>query len=281
MIIKAWMFVVAFLPFIAPVEAGFLSNIRSLFGKDQNAVPAIDVLIVNDQPSSMVEVKGKYQLFNPHTKKLISKRFVGKKKLMQPHSGGLKWGEEFPGIFQLMIVPEEPSAVTIVDGVEYKGNVTIYDIGGSISIVNRVPIEDFMRSTLPSKYPEPMPEEVMASIAIVARTDYYYYSQYPKNKFWAVDGIGEGYQGNNSVHPSAPMDLAILSTRYMVLSQTGAYEGRITPFSAHWNSMEGRKIIGTPSRISIYEAEDIARNGGHAAQILSKAFPGSHIELIY
>ena len=138
-----------------------------------------------------------------------------------------------------------------------------------------------MRSTLPSKYPESMPEEVMASIAIVARTDYYYYSQNPKNKFWAIDGSMEGYQGINSIHPSAPMDLAILSTRYMVLSQTGAYEGKITPFSAHWTDIQGRKINGMPSRISLYEAEDIARNGGHAAQILSKAFPGSHIELIY
>ena len=281
MLIRAWLFVVAFLPFITPVEAGFLSNMRTIFSKNQKPVPSIDVLVVNDKPSTVIEVNGKYQLYNPHTNKLLSKRYVGKKKLMQTTSSGLKWGEEFPGIFQLMIIPEEPHAVVSIDGIKFKGTVTVYDIGGAISIVNRVSIEDYLLSTLPGTYTDPMPEETMASIAIVARTDAYYLSQNPMNKYWSIDGTRVGYSGLNSTHPTSPMDLAVTSTRHMVLSQTGAYEGRITPFATHWRGGENHHPSGTTSRISVFEAEDIARTGGHAAQILSKAFPGSHIELIY
>ena len=70
----------------------------------------------------------------------------------------------------------------------------------------------------------------------------------------------------------------------MVLSQTGTYEGVVTPFSAQWGTVAGSQLSnqkGDFSRITLFEAEDMGRNGKHAAQILSKAFPGSHIELIY
>ncbi|CCB91409.1 putative uncharacterized protein [Waddlia chondrophila 2032/99] len=280
MILRAWLLVIALLPFAASVEAGFLSNMRNIFVKHQHPVPAIDVLVVNDKPSAMIEVSGKYQLYNPHTKSLISKRYIGKKKLMQTDSSGLKWGEGFPGIFQLTIIPEDPSVGVSIDGVAYKGNVTVYDIGGSISIVNRVPIEEFLKSTLPRMYSEPMPEEAMAAIAIVARTNTYYFSCNPKSKFWSIDAAQVGYEGVESQNPSSPMDQAVSSTRHMILSQTGAYEGKITPFPAQWKEGHGAHS-GSSSRIMLYEAEDIARTGGHAAQILSKAFPGSHIELIY
>lgn len=281
MLLRTWLFVVAFLPFIAPVEAGFLSNMRNIFVKHQHPVPSIDVLVINDKPSAVIEVNGKYQLYNPYTKKLISKRYIGKKKVMQTDSSGLKWGEGFPGIFQLMIIPDDPSVTVSVDGVEFSGNITVYDIGGSISVVNRVSIEEYLKSTLPGKYDEPMPEETMAAIAIAARTDAYYMSHNPRNKYWAVDATQVGYEGRNSLYPSSAMDMAINSTRHMVLSQTGAYEGKITPFSARWGDGRNTHQAGAGSRITLYEAEDIARTGGHAAQILSKAFPGTHIELIY
>ncbi len=281
MIIKTMMFVVAFLPFFSQVEAGFLDNIRSMFTSSSHSVPSITALVVNDKPSAMLEVKGKYKLFDPNTKTFISRRFVGKKKLLQTTSSGIKWGEEFPGVFQLQIVPENGSVTTFIDGVEYRGVLTIYDVGGAISIVNRVSIEDFLRSSLPSKYSDTMLEEAMAAVAITARTHYFYLSQNPKNNFWAVDAEKEGYAGLGSINPESNMDLAIRSTRHMVLSQTGTYEGKVTPFAARWGVDTGRKNSGPVSRISIDEAESIARTGGHAAQILSKAFPGSHIELMY
>ncbi len=275
--LKLLMFFVALMPFLH-LEAGMWDNVRGWFGSNVKPVPSIEVLIVNDKPGAMIEVKGKYALYNPHTNKLISKRSVGKYKLMQPFSSGIKWGEEFPGVFQIRIVPEDYAGTVFVDGIEYKGAINIYDIGGSLSVVNQVPIEDYLRSVLPSRYHEPLPDEALAAIAITARTDVFYLAQNPKNKFWAVDAQAEGYRGLQSAETASDIDQAILATRHMVLSRTGTYEGVVTPFPAQWGAKVG---MGVQAEISLEEAEELAKNGQHAAKILSKAFPRSHIELIY
>src|SRR5690606_19269923 len=101
---------------------------------------------------------------------------------------------------------------------------------------------------------------------------------------WSVDGMQVGYKGEESKKPSSEMDQAIRATRNMVLSNTGSYEGMITPFPAQWGTNVGAhaaKANGAVSRITLFDAEEMGKNGKHAAQILGKAFPGSHIELIH
>jgi len=285
MVARLILLVLAILPVSAQVEAGFWDNLRGMIWKTQaKTPPMINVLVVNDRPGVLLEVKGRYQIVDPNTKKLLTKRYMGKKKYMQSLSSGLKWGEEFPGVFQLQIVPEDMSVTTVIDNIEYRGILYVYDIGGAISIVNRVPIEEYLLSTLPQKYRDPLPEEALSAIAITARTDAYYQSQNPKNKFWAVDGYHVGYRGLETHVSGSEMEHAIRATRHMILSKTGTYEGVLTPFPAHWGSVAGGHFThqdGGVSRISVYEAEDMAKSGQHAAQILSKAFPGSHIEIIY
>ncbi|MGA8164005.1 MAG: SpoIID/LytB domain-containing protein [Waddliaceae bacterium] len=266
-----------------PLEGGFWEKLKEMiWNKSVNPPPTIEVLIVNDQPSAMLDVTGKYRIFDPHAQQSISKRFLGKRKSIQSLSSGLKWGEEFPGVYQIHIVPEDPSQVTFIDGVEYKGSFFIYDIGGTISIVNQVNIEDYLKSTLPKEFPIPMPEETLAAIAIAARTNAFYYSQHPSNRFWAVDAKNVGYQGVELTSPMNDMERAIQMTRYMVLSQTGAYEGVVTPFASRWGSVIGsHSAQQIESHISLHEAEQMGKNNKHAAQILSHAFPDSHIEMIY
>ncbi|NGX42782.1 MAG: hypothetical protein K940chlam7_01070 [Chlamydiae bacterium] len=282
MIARVMMLILAFLPLASSAEAGVWENLKSMIlNTGHKPPPTIDVLVVNDQPSAMLEVKGKYRIFDPNTKQHISKRYLGKRKQIQTLSSGLKWGEEFPGIFQFQIIPEDGSVHTIVDGVEYKGSIFIYDIGGSISIVNRVPIEEYLSSILPQQYEFSLPDETLAALAITARTNAYYLCQSPKNRFWAVDANHVGYHGLESTKPSSDVEHAIRATRHMVLSKTGTYEGVVTPFAAQWgSSMSGFSQEGY-SQIPLYEAEEMGREGKHAAQIISRAFPESHIELIY
>lgn len=285
MVARLLLLIIAILPMSVQLEAGFWDNLRGMIWKTQaKTSPMIDVLIVNDKQGVLLEVKGRYQLIDPNTNKVLTKRYLGKKKYIQSLTSGLKWGEEFPGIFQLQIVPEDNTVTTVVDNIEYRGVLYVYDIGGSISVVNRLPIEDYLISTLPAKYHDPLPEEALSAIAITARTDAYFQSQNPKNRFWAVDGNSVGYKGFQSRVPGSPMEQAIRATRHMILSKTGTYEGVLTAFPAHWGSVMGGRFThqdGGTSRISVTEAEEMAKSGRHAAQILSKAFPGSHIEIIY
>lgn len=260
------------------LQAGPVENWFSYFWQNgKKAVNPIKILIVHDQPGAVLEVDGKYQIFDPHTDSLLSTRFIGKRKFVQALRDSLKWGEEFPGIHQIKIVPDEKKTMTMVDGVNYKGNIYIYDIGGTISIVNEVDIEDYLKSILSAQFDSHLPEEELAAIAIAARTNAYYQAQNPKNTYWAVDASKVGYEGNSKVQDLSPILKAIHSTKHMVLEK----EGKLFP--AEWGSSTGGKNSREKvdfSRISLFEAEELAKKGEHAAQILSKAFPGSYVKLI-
>lgn len=285
MLVRIVIFLLVLFPFVPSLEAGFWDDLKNMLWKSNyKSPPMIDVLIVNNKQDAMLEVKGKYQVYDPHTRQFVTKRYMGKKKNIQALSHGLKWGEEFPGIYQIHIVPVDYSVITVVDGVEYKGSLFIYDIGGTISIVNRVSLEEHLSCVLPYQCQEDMAEETLAAIAIAARTNIYYQTQNPKNRYWAIDTTEVESNGLESKERLSEIEHAVRATRHMVLSKTGTYEKVITAFPAQWSISSGERMStqnAILSRITHHEAEDMGKNGKHAAQILSAAFPGSHIELIY
>ncbi|PJD95964.1 MAG: hypothetical protein CK425_07410 [Parachlamydia sp.] len=284
-IMRYLLLLLASLSFSISAEAGLWDTLKEYIWKQNTTAPAlINVLIIHDQPNVVLEVKGKYQLFDPNDHAHLSTRFLGKRKPIEAVSGGLKWGEEFPGIHQLQIIPDQPSGSIFVDGVEYPGSLLIYDIGGTISIVNQVPLEKYLEVILEPQFVDPLPEEALAAVAIIARTNTYYQIENPKNPYWTVEGSRVGYQGNVSTSSNSAMAKAIKTTRGMVLSRTGTYEGVLTPFAAQWGSISGGKSSGQQnsifSRITLFEAEELARKGENAAHILGKGFPNTTIELI-
>jgi stage II sporulation protein D len=281
--LKMVFFLLALMPMAMPIQAGWLEDFTSYFRKPVMAKPPkIKVLVVHDQVGVLLEVKGKYKVYDPHTGSHIGTRFVGKRKFIQAVSDGIKWGEEFPGVHQLLIVPDETLTTTIVDGIEYKGLVYVYDIGGTISVINEIYIEDFLSSTLPIRYQELNEKEELAAIAIAARTAAYYRSENPKSQYWSVDGRQAGYQGVAAVQSSGPVQEAIHSTRYMVMSSGSANEDKLHPFLAVWKgesfNPSSEDVI---SKISLLEADEMAKKGEHAAQILMRAYPGMKIELVH
>lgn len=266
------------------LNAGWLDKISSYFGKTAPAAPPkIRVLIVHDKPGVILEVKGKYKIYDPHTKDHLTTRFVGKRKFIQAVQDGLKWGEEFPGLHQLMIVPDEKTTTTLVDGIEYRGPIFIYDIGGTISVINEVYIEDYLSSTLAQKYLSENSPELLAAIAIAARTAAYYAAENPKSQYWSVDANEAGYQGVAAIDLSSSMESAIHETRYMIMSNAAVGEDQINAFPAEWSNAKNAYSSGPQviSRITLADALMLAQKGEHAAQILAKAFPGIKIELIH
>lgn len=256
------------------LENGAIQNwLGSWFKKTPPA--NIHVLIVHDMPGVVLEVKGKYKLYDPHMETFLTTRFMGKRNFVQTLRGGLKWGEEFPGMHQLKIVPADNKTTILVDGVEYKGNIYIYDIGGTISIVNELPLEDYLKALLIPQFERKSSREVAAALAISARTNAWYHMQNRKNNFWAVDGTKVGYQGSAGLAHDNGLTKAIEDTNNMILVKDG------TAFPAVWTT-ETAQASQKPilSRISVAEAEQLADKGDHAAQILLKAFPGSTVWLI-
>lgn len=282
MLVRILLFLLVVGPLSVPANAGWFDSITSYFSKPAAPKPPkVRVLVVHDQQGVVIEVKGKYKMYDPHNGSHISTRFVGKRKFMQAVRDGLKWGEEFPGLHQILIVPDENTTTTIVDGIEYKGPIYVYDIGGTISVINEISIEDFLSSTLAQKYHQKLPQEMLAAAVIAARTNAYYAAANPKNQYWSIDAKQANYQGFAVVDQNSDVQKTLADTRFMVMSLPSNGGNGINSFPAEWKTEA--TLLNQPniSKITFEQATELANQGEHAAQILMKAFPGVKIELVH
>lgn len=259
-------------------HATLWDSISNFFGKTaSDPKDNLRILIVHDKPGVVLEVKGRYQIYDPNTKMHMGKGYTGKRKYIQPLHDGLKWGEEFPNVFQIVIVPDDKSTTTIVDGIEYKGSILVYDIGGRISIVNDLPFDEYVKTILSSKLQQPLPDEALSALAITARTNAYYLKENGRSNFWDIESKKIGYLGYALSNPSSMIDQAVKATHNMVLTDSSH------PFMAQWDIVDAADLTtATPieSKISIDQAAMFAHQGDHAAQILKKAFPNAQIDTV-
>lgn len=252
------------------LDGGIIDDI--LFAKPKTTAPTtIKVLVAHDKPGVVFEVKGKYKIYDPKDASHITTRFIGKRRYLQALNDGLEWGEQFPGVYQLLFVSASPATTMIVDGIEYKGSIYIYDIGGSISVVNEIDIEEYISSLLSPQYQDSLPSETMAAVVIAARTKALYEVTNPASQYFSIDGSKVGYQGCALANPYSPLERAIEATRHMVMSRE---KGATIPFPATWGP------AGTSAAITVQDAEHMATSGEHAAKILGKAFPGINIQYV-
>lgn len=253
------------------LQAGIVENlIQKYWSQEQRAPETIKILVVHDRPGVVLEVKGKYKLYDPHKEAFIATRFIGKRKFIQAMNDSLRWGEEFPGLHQLKIVPDDASTTTLVDGIEYKGNLYIYDIGGTISVVNELPLDEYLRISLNSTYNTPLPEEAAAAVAIAARGNAWYLASNPKSDFFSIEASKIDYKGYAAGATKHGMDLAIAETKDMILTRDGQ----------SFPNQFGKSPSPVSSQLSVEEIAARAQKGEHAAEILNKAFPGSKVSLI-
>lgn len=261
-------------------HAGLLDSLASMMPRQtKGKVQTVKILVAHSEPGAMIGVDGKYKIIDPNTKKLMSTRAVGKNKYMEPMADGLKWAEEFPGTYQLQLVPVKSSGKMAVNGIEYKGSLYVYNIEGRISIVNETTVEDFVAALLSAQVHDQMEEETLNALAIATRTHALYQADHPRNDFWSIDGREMGFNGFQPVNPTSPVFKAVVDTRNlaMTVGQAGA-----THFPALWEKAEKTSKESMPAvfaRISLNQANDLARQGLDAPDILSKAFPGARLQI--
>lgn len=254
-----------------------------LWEKNKNVVtvpvpesPTIKILLVHDAEAAMVEVKGKYDIFDPYQNKRLSTRQVGKSSLMQALKGGLKWGEEFPGVYQLLFVPTNPNITTVIDGNEYRGRIYVYDIGGAISIVNEVSLEDFIKSKMALEYKNALAPEAMAALAIIERTNALFQSSNTTNPFWNIRGKDIDYQGYAITGRNNGVDEAVDATRFMVVSRGDANGPTINPFLMPIKRSANENGPGVP----LDQVIALAAKGENAKQILTHLMPNTSLHIV-
>ncbi|MBX7065995.1 MAG: hypothetical protein K1X28_02070 [Parachlamydiales bacterium] len=193
----------------------------------------IQILIEKDSEGALLEVKGPYYIFNPHDGSRVASGLLGKRFMVHELENGLKWGEEFPGIHQLYIKPRSSETSVFINGIQYSGAVAIYGVAGKINIVNDIDIESYVKSKLTSQFLAPLEPEVMSALAILARTDAYFYStRANSNSFWHVNAKDIDYQGSALVVHNSLIDRVVESTRHLILLH--GEDGKDVPFATTW-----------------------------------------------
>lgn len=283
MIARLLLLMLVAVPFAGTLQgAEVWSSVKNFFFKPACPLPPmVRVLVAEDEPCLEFKVNGQYKMYDPNTGSIILGRKMGKCGVMETIPEGLKWGEEFPGVYQLLIVPENMGITTEINGNEYRGSIYVYNVEGCLNIVNRVDLEDFLVSILAPKYQSPAEDEYLSAIAIANRTYAYFFAENSPNRFWSINAKDVNYNGHYEPEEETEIVQAIHNTKYMVMSKTGAYEGGVTAFPAQWKTSEGSSAKGVSSRITLFDAERLANKGDNAAQILFKAFPNTTIQLIY
>ncbi len=235
--------------------------------------PKIRVLLEKETSSALLEVKGEYKVISGETHSLLSSGFTGKRFVIHGMKEGLRWGEEYPDIFQIVLLPQSENTTFFVDGIQYRGAMIVTQGPNyKISIVNEVPIEEFIKSTLSIAVNAHLSLEAMAALVITARTEAYYLATKgdPLSRLWDVDAKGCDYFGH-AITFSKSLDEAISSTRFMVMKKSGSSSEQEIPFAARWSANKSQ------SELSLTGAEELALKGYDAKKILKTYFPQAKI----
>lgn len=220
--------------------------------------PKIRVLLEKDVTSALLEVKGAYRVIRKDGGAILSNGAHGKRYVVHALQDGLRWGEEYPDVYQLAIVPLKEDTCVFVNGMQYKGMLSIYHVRDNhITIVNELPIEDFLKSTLAIKYENAPTKEAMAALAIAARTEAYSRMQGGKTNArpWDLTAQESEYFGFGVTQRKNSVEEAVDWTKFMVLEP----------------SQKGGAV--QTSELVASKAEELASQGFDAKKILKKTFP--------
>lgn len=219
----------------------------------QKAKPAtIKVLLNNRDIRALVEVKGPFQLFCPHSDVLVLSSSGSKRNFIEIQDGGLCWGELFPGTFSFRIVPTSSQATILINGIQYKGCIEICAFENHLQIINEVDIENYLRSCLATQVSHIKESEALNALAIVARTQAYY--AISSNAAWHVTAEDSGYSGYGIALQNLPLEKAITDTRHAILT----YNHK--PIATTWNENNAGKQTATHTpKVTIIEGMETER----------------------
>lgn len=226
---------------------GFLCSWNFLISSElptdisQKSKPAtVKVLLKKLANDAILEVKGRYLIYQPQNHLLIESGIAGKRAKISASERGVKWGELFPSTFDIRIVPGDSQSSLLVDGIQYKGCLEIYSINGTINIINEIDIENYLKSILTTRLIEPMSNDLLDLIAVVERTNLYAQAYKNRGSSWHLEATKEGYQGYPVTISSSQINQTIDRTRYLVMTYHNA------PFAATWSkNAAGRTVAYT------------------------------------
>jgi len=234
--------------------------------------PTVKVLLAKDKEVLSVEVQGAHNIYDPLSGTKLESAFMGSSYYMYPTTDGVKWGQEFPGVYQVLIVPDEPTSTGVtVNGVTYGGVVAFYQVKDRLAAVNWISLEEFTSSLLSSIFlpQEGDQREALASYAVLIRSKAYEKMLAPGNTFWDFQGEACGYKGRSTIRLDEPFVQAMQNSKLVIMRPSEDPEGLTKEAIADMlQTMPFEKALG------------LAQDGRTARHILQKFYPNTEFQLI-
>ena len=193
---------------------------------------------------------------------------------MIPTQDGIKWGQEFLGIFQITIIPDEPSSGVCVNGIAYPGVTTFYEVDNRLTAVNWASLDDFTASIVSNNFlpRETDQKEALAAYAIAIRTKAYQQLLSSNSIYWDVTADGCGYRGNAIVRFDTPFHDAMKVTKRIVM--TGSEQSNLG------TTFDKKAIDDVREKMPVSEVHSMAKNGKDAKIILHRFFPDQNLMMV-
>lgn len=189
------------------------------FDENKNAVVNAKVLLEENLEGVLIDVQGSYKVYNPENNKVLSSGSKGKRYYLQTTETGLKWGEGYPGIYQIRITPTSPESSILINGIQFKGSIEAYNINSKIQIVNVLNVEDLLLSVLSEQFfAEKFQNATFDALTIVARTNFYHMIAKNANPFWDLLASEINYKGYAGRGVSPAVERAVLATKNLILT---------------------------------------------------------------
>lgn len=227
----------------------------------QKSKPAtLKIRIVENGEGAIVEVKGRFEVFDPATHALLDSGLFGKRHPIFADGTGILWGDRLPTFNNMRIVPGNQETTILVNGIQYRGCIEIYNIGGHLTLVNEIDIESYLKSILSSQIPMQCEESLLEAIAVIARTNAYYLAQKSTQANWHATADEVNYYGYGMTLHNLAIDRAVENTRHIIMT----FNNR--PFASTWTE----DSAGRTARYSDIFRKQIATPPGVAAPLAAR-----------
>jgi stage II sporulation protein D len=196
----------------------------------------IKVLTHEDLNGSLIEIKGGFLVKDPSTLKQLTSSYFKKRFYLSATQQGLVWGQLFKGIHQLEITPKDKKTSILIDGIQYRGKVTGYDISGKIYLVIETKVDDYVKSILSGRFGyRNLHQTTLEALAIAIRTDLYHKIATSNNPYWDLQATDHKFSGSSQQMIHSTAEAAVKATKNLIM----IYKNR--PFPTDWSENCGGK----------------------------------------
>ncbi len=158
------------------------------------------VRIVNGKSSCSISSKGRVTI-----RKLSSRRGLFSGRLDNPtiikySSKGIIGGGKLYKVDGLLIEPRSGTEL-FVNGHIYRGTLSVHRIDGSLTVVNYVDVENYVKGVMTNEMPASWDEEALKAQAVAARSyAIYHILRYP-DRHYNIESTKIQYKGKDTEHP--------------------------------------------------------------------------------